>query len=170
MIDYFTHFIYIQFHLFRRNDAAAENHRADFADKRTDFLRIHSRLLRNPAERAFIVRHFLYIHLNLSSQFFRKVDKLLMDQVCMIFLLIIQSPYQFGKLKGFVFRFADNRYYTLPSPCRKYHKQQYGNHRQIQRPAKRLPGKKVTERRLLRFRRLFDISFGTDNRKLAHLR
>ena len=102
MIDYFTHFIYIQFHLFRRNDAAAVNHRADFADKRTDFLRIHSRLLRNPAERAFIVRHFLYIHLNLSSQFFRKVDKLLMDQVCMIFLLIIQSPYQFGKLKGFV--------------------------------------------------------------------
>lgn len=56
MIDYFTHFIYIQFHLFRRNDAAAVNHRADFADKRTDFLRIHSRLLRNPAERAFIVR------------------------------------------------------------------------------------------------------------------
>lgn len=99
MIDYFTHFIYIQFHLFRRNDAAAVNHRADFADKRTDFLRIHSRLLRNPAERAFIVRHFLYIHLNLSSQFFRKVDKLLMDQVCMIFLLIIQSPYQFGKLE-----------------------------------------------------------------------
>ena len=42
MIDYFTHFIYIQFHLFRRNDAAAVNHRADFADKRTDFLRIHS--------------------------------------------------------------------------------------------------------------------------------
>ena len=58
MIDYFTHFIYIQFHLFRRNDAAAVNHRADFADKRTDFLRIHSRLLRNPAERCNIILNF----------------------------------------------------------------------------------------------------------------
>ncbi len=72
MIDYFTHFIDIHLHLLRINNAAAVNHGSDFADKRTDFLRIHSGLPRNPVERAFIVGHFLNIHLNLSPQFFPK--------------------------------------------------------------------------------------------------
>ena len=148
MIDYFIHFINKSLHFFAGKDTSSINHRSDFADQPADFFHLHSRLLGDPVERTFIVRHFLHIYLNFSSQHFRKVGELLMNQIGMVILLIIKRAYQLGKFKGFVFRFLYDRYCPLPPPCCKHHKEQDSEHRQIDRPAKRPLRQKITQREI----------------------
>ena len=70
MIDYFIHFINKHFHLLRINDTSTVKHRPDFMDKFRNLSGIHPRLPGNPLERTFVIRHFLYIHLNFPPQLF----------------------------------------------------------------------------------------------------
>ena len=91
MIDYFIHFIDKPFHLLLGNAAPSVHHRPYLTDECGNFPRLHTRLPGNPAERALILCHFPHIHLYFSPQFLRKIEKLLADQVCMVFLLIIKA-------------------------------------------------------------------------------
>ena len=87
----------------------------------------------------------------------------------MVLLLIIKSTYQLCKLQRLIFRFADNRNGALlPAGC-KYHKEQDGNHTQVQCPAKRRLRKEIAKRRHLYLGCFFHIAFGTDNGKSTHL-
>ena len=146
MIDYFIHFINKHFHLLRVNGTSTVKHRPDFMDKFRNLFSIHPCLPGNPLERTFVIRHFLYIHLNFPPQLFCQVSKLLANQVNMVFLLKIKSTYQFSKFERFIGRLTDNGNGSLFSLCGKYHKEQDGNHRQIQSPTKRLVRKQIAER------------------------
>ena len=50
----------------------------------------------------------------------------------MVFLLKVKRTYQFGKFKRFIGRLVNNRDHPLPPLRCEYHKEQDGNHRQIQ--------------------------------------
>ena len=93
-----------------------------------------------------------------------------MNQVGMVFLLKIKRTDQFRKLHGFIFRFMNHRYHTLSSSRSKCHKEQNGNHCQIQSPAKRSLRNKIAERRHLYLCSFLQISLCAYYRKLSHLR
>ena len=156
--------------MLRINPASSVNHRPHFTNKLRNLFNLHPRFPGNPVKRAFIIRHLFNVYLNLPSQLFGKISKLLPHQVVMVLLLKIQCTYQFSKFERSICRFTYDGDNPLPPLCRKYHKEKNGNHSQIQSPAKRWLRKEIAERGLLHLYRFFHISFRAKNRKISHVR